>query len=231
MDFIDLGSPYKKEIADNIQQQSYPVISRTFLSVPQIDPSSSFSDVIQRRTSEREFQILSMQKLSEILWLCSKSKGNSINDAGRKWYRKGYPSAGGLHCIDQIVFLNNNNKCDVCLYNHIAHSLDELDVNESEADRFLTVTGDVLSHKNATVVWNVAKINTIEAFYGNCTSLVYRDEGVVQGTYALAASANLVNFCSIGITGEPYISDMFRKTITVRGVGGFYLGGNTSERT
>ena len=224
MDFTDLGSPYKDETSGNPPKQSYPVIGRSFLPVPHDSPSCDFFDVIQRRKSEREFQFFSVERLSYILWICSKSTTVSNNAAGRIWYRKGYPSAGGLHCIDQIIFIKNNNTCSVYLYNHISHSLDCLDVNEVEVNSFLEATDKVLSHKNATIVWNVAKINIILAFYGNCTSLVYRDEGVIQGTYALAASAISANFCSIGITGEPYISNMLNKYITVRGVGGFYIG-------
>jgi SagB-type dehydrogenase family enzyme len=224
MDFIDLDSPYKKDNASDPQKTAYPVISRTFLPVPRSGSPCNFFDVIQRRTSEREFRLLSMDKLSDILWVCSKSKIISTNSSGRIWCRKGYPSAGGLHCIDQLVFIKNNTKFDVYHYNHISHSLDSLEVNGCDVTDFMTATENVLSHKNATVVWNVAKIDIIETFYGNCTSLVFRDEGVIQGTYALAASASLLNFCSIGITGEPYISNMLKDSITVRGVGGFYLG-------
>jgi hypothetical protein len=59
--------------------------------------------------------------------------------------------------------------------------------------------------------------------YNHATSLVWRDAGVLIGHMALVAESLGLNFCPLGITGEPWVSELDKQGKLV-GVGVALLG-------
>jgi len=54
----------------------------------------------------------------------------------------------------------------------------------------------------------VAEPGKTSAKYSSSSSLVWRDAGVLLGHIGLAAESLGLNYCPLGITGEPWVSQL-----------------------
>jgi hypothetical protein len=68
-----------------------------------------------------------------------------------------------------------------------------------------------------------AEPNLTFAKYNEACSLIWRDAGVLQGILSLAAEDLGLNFCLVGVTGEPWVSGLIEQN-TLVGVGAAYVG-------
>jgi hypothetical protein len=81
----------------------------------------------------------------------------------------------------------------------------------------------VLPLSSATLLLFAAEPGMTSAKYENAMSLVWRDAGVLQGHLAMAAEAIGLNFCLLGVIGEPWIGALTDEPGLV-GVGAAYVG-------
>jgi len=224
MDFIELESPERRDRLLPFQTFCYPVTEIIYLPPPSKNESVDFFKIVQSRSTRREFGQIDLRQLSELFWYSAKTSLVIELDEGHKWYHRPSPSGGGRHSIDHIIFRHEEQKWAAFLYDSIAHALGRLEIDSSCIGYWIEELFRTLGIYATTVIWNVAQFQRTTSVYKNASSLIYRDEGAIQATFGLVAEAMNLNFCTIGVSGEPTISGMFMNTKQLRGIGGFYIG-------
>jgi hypothetical protein len=86
------------------------------------------------------------------------------------------------------------------------------------------VAEQIVAPGQGQLLWFCANVEKINAHYEHPESLIWRDAGVLLGVMALVAEALKLNFCPLGISGEPYLSAAFGTLGRLEGVGGAILG-------
>jgi len=81
---------------------------------------------------------------------------------------------------------------------------------------------------SATLLLFVAEPGMTIAKYSNASSLIWRDAGILQGYFAAAAESLDLNFCFLGVTGEPWASQLVDQP-GLCGVGAAYVGAASKE--
>jgi SagB-type dehydrogenase family enzyme len=227
MDIIDLGSPVPRTPPTEVEDFVFPISNRTYLPVPKENIDVNFFETILNRESRREFSKAPIDHIANLLWYSSKVFSTKKLDLNHVWQHRPTPSAGGRHPIDILIIPSPEEK-DVRVYDPIAHTLghiSSLDMNP--IDELFDFLESNFSTDNATVLWFVAQYKKTTSAYENATSLIYRDVGALEATIGLTAEAVGLNHCSIGITGEPWISNFFKTPDGICGVGGMLIGAPT----
>lgn len=81
----------------------------------------------------------------------------------------------------------------------------------------------VLGGDRATRILFLSEPGKTLGKYQNGCSLIWRDAGALLGVMALTATAQGLNFCPLGITGEPWASNLAEQG-KLAGVGFALLG-------
>lgn len=218
---INLKSPVLREKELTFTEFAYPIISTNFLPEPNLNNSIPFCEVLNRRRSQRNFKLLSLECLNSLLWLSARTIETSSTNT--RWEHRPSPSAGGRHPIDIFVLDINKGKTTFFLYQNANHSLAELQLNNDFVLQLIDKSEEVLPRNQATIIWLGAQFDRTMSRYEYGESLVWKDSGVLTSIIALVAESLELNCCPLGITGEPYFSKAF-KTSQLVGVGGIYVG-------
>jgi SagB-type dehydrogenase family enzyme len=186
------------------------------------DPATpEFTQVLRSRRSRRQFGRVSAQHLSLLLHLSAKTVNGIKSESGYSWEHKNSPSAGGLHPIHIVIYRDNR----VGIYDSVAHAIYQLDeVDKSLLESFAVSLNEIVRIDRGTVVWFAADIAKTLANYEDGETLVWRDAGAMLATVSLAAEALNLNCCSLGSTGEPFISQIIPSNRSLYGVGGLIVG-------
>lgn len=229
MDFIELESPERRAHLIPFRTFRYPVTEIIYLSPPSQNEAVDFFRVVKSRSTRRDFGQISLQQLSKLFWFSAKTSLEINLDEGHKWYHKPSPSGGGRHPIDHIIFRYERDKWIAFLYDSIAHALGKLKIDSADIGFWIDDLFSTLGINATTIVWNVAQFHRSTSVYKNASALIYRDEGAIQGTFGLVAEALNLNFCTIGVSGEPTISKLLMSRELIRGIGGFYIGSKNAQ--
>lgn len=225
MDIIDLGSAERRAHHLPFEEFPYPASKITYLPVPEGESSEPFFEVLDRRATRREFGGISQENLSSLLWHAAKVKSSKILEAGHVWQHRPAPSAGGRHPLDLLIITRINRELQVQIYDPIAHALKDLNLpSPRPMENLIRFLQDNFETGQAVILWFAAQVQKTTSVYRNATGLIYRDAGALEATVALAAEALGLNYCSIGITGEPWISNSLGSEGLVCGVGGMLVG-------
>lgn len=225
MNFINSNSPIPRMIEVPYTDFKYEITKRIYLATPESIPAVNFFDIIESRASRREFEKLPIDRLSVLLWYSAKTRLVAKLDKGNLWQHRPTPSAGGRHPID-ILIINSNGEeyAPIYLYDPVAHALCQLSFSNEILKKFLETINNVVPIGKATVIWFAAQFGRTLSKYENGESLVWRDAGALLATMAFAAEALNINCCPIGITGEPWISEILSSNKLVVGAGGCLFG-------
>lgn len=223
MKHINLKSPVVRPKEILYKEFEYPVISRRFLPEPNNNSKKLFTDLINNRTTRRQFASLSFEKLNSILWHSVRTITKNSSEDGIRWEHRPVPSSGGRHPIDIFIIDEKEEKPTLCLYQNTPHALAKLNVNQKTLIELLININNIVPKQNATIIWFGAQFDRISSKYKYGESLVWRDAGALLATLSFVAESLDLNYCPVGITGEPYFSKMLR-TKKVIGVGGIYIG-------
>jgi len=225
MDIIDLRSPEPRENLLTYQEFCYPISETIYLPRPFSMPQYSFAEVLEKRRTRREFLKLPRSALSSLLWYGAKTRLTRNLEKGHKWYHRPGSSAGGRHAIDLLVIEQGISTNDVYLYNPLAHAISKLSINELSAlKELLAAINVIVDVKNATLIWFAAQFKRATSAYLNATTLIYQDAGVLMAILSLVTEALELNFCPIGITGDPWVFRMLQAKDFIRGAGGCLVG-------
>jgi SagB-type dehydrogenase family enzyme len=225
MNPIELGNPVPRDVELKCERFDYHVLKRSSLPVGGLQPATPFFQVLRTRQSRRSFGPLDNGALGALLWHSARTIQANRDSNENGWDHRPTPSAGGRHPVDLVILGRSPADPKSYLYNPAEHCLDEIRI----ADRLsrISLESEARSLVNAeegVVIWLVAEFHVTLAKYANGESLVWRDAGALVATMHLVAEAMCLNFCALGITGEPLASRMLGGRTLLWGVGGCVIG-------
>ncbi len=163
----------------------------------------SFAEVVAARRSRYAFGAPSHMTLGKLFGLTCRVQVELDNRFGFPLSRRPAPSAGGIHPIHVVVHLPDKERLH--RYEPFTHTLVELGSDVDVADLRASMDAIVLGQDAALLLF-IAEPGKTLAKYSDGDSLVWRDAGVLQGFFSLAAEALDLNFTPLGVTGEPWSS-------------------------
>lgn len=222
----DLSSPFPRERELPYSEFLYSIGERSYLPEPDALPAVAFASVLASRESRRSFNPISPDKLNSLLHYSARASVVSSPNQSPRWQHRPTPSAGGRHPIDLLVIQQQGGSQSVHLYQPEPHALAKLKLaaNNLSLDKFCKEVNHVVVQDEATILWFAAQFERTLSKYENGESLVWRDVGALLGTISLVAECLGLNCCAIGITGEPFISELLASNGKVIGVGGLSVG-------
>ena len=222
---VDLASPVPRDSAVPYSEFKYRISEEIFLPEPEIVIEIPFSDVLSARRSRRTFKVISAEKLNALLWHSARAITITPPIHGARWQHRPSPSAGGRHPIDILIIGERRDSQDVFLYDPVAHKLCKLVVKEtSSLDELVNLVNRVIPPEQATIILFGAQFERTLSVYKYGESLVWRDAGALIATLSLVAESLELNCCALGITGEPFLSQIVNSKGKVLGVGGLLIG-------
>lgn len=224
MSWIDLGSPVPKNERVQYTPVIWPTETIKQLFVPNEVTTSPFQDIVTSRRTRRSFGGVSDDILSRFLWFSAHCQEEGSAELGFPLERQPAASAGAIHPIHILALSFDNH----ILWRYIpaGHKLAIVHISKDMLDNLRILVTDVVQPNSGTLLIFVAEPGKTFAKYKNGCSLIWRDAGVLQGHMSLVAEALSLNFCLLGITGDPWVKQLDEKGRLV-GVGMALLGSRT----
>jgi SagB-type dehydrogenase family enzyme len=191
------------------------------LPITDVSELHQLSDILELRRSEREFEDVPVASLAALLWRGARTKASDVSSMGVSIEHRLAPSAGAIHPIHLIIQLPKENGW--ARYNPHAHCLDVLSDASRCLDPLVEHCESVLSRQDGSLILFVAEPGKTSEKYENSESLVWRDAGVLQGCLGLIAASLTLNYCLLGITGNPWVAALSDQG-ELQGVGMAILG-------
>jgi len=220
MTWIDLGNPIPHETPLQHKPYEWPVTDIEYLVEPKELALPSLEKVISTRRTRRTFAPLDQAHLAAFLWLSCRTIARGTNRLGFSITQRPYPSSGAIHPIHLLI---SDNKGGFRRYDPDRHALTTL---ESKNGSFIGIwqsISQVLEPERSTALVLAAEPAKIYTKYKFGNSLIWRDAGVLIGHMSLVSTGLNLNFCPLGITGEPWVSGLDKNGNLV-GVGVALLG-------
>lgn len=221
MTWIDLGDPLPRPTPKSYVPFEWELGEACSLPAPNEALARPFSEVLDARTSKHEFCVVHDQQLGTFLWHACRTRGVGPSNLGFALEHRAAPSAGAIHPIHIIVKRPSEDRW--WLYKPNAHQLVELICATDRLAGLYEFSLQVLGGEEATRILFLAEPGKTLGKYQDGSSLVWRDAGALLGVMALTATAQGLNFCPLGITGEPWASSLADKD-KLAGVGLALLG-------
>lgn len=221
MTWIDLGNPIPRDLPKKQDPFCWPKGEIEYLTNPTSFPVNSFFEVISSRRSRRIFGQVDSNTLATLLWLTCREQARGNSNFGFPLTKRPTPSAGAIHPIHILV--NKHQDSGWVRYIADKHALAEIPSDMISSAEIRVALQNVLSPQHGTLILFVAEPAKTFAKYDHGCSLVWRDAGVLLGHIGLAAEALGLNFCPLGITGEPWANQLDQQGSLV-GVGMALLG-------
>lgn len=229
MEITELPSPELRETESLYKAPVYPIVGRRYLPKPECTPSTSFAEVFSRRRTRRSFGVSSESDISNLLWHASKILETRVEPSGFVWSHRGSPSAGGRHPISIVVLQLGATGQEPELYDPLGHCLCRLELEDARPlEAYAALIRSIIGTTQGTCLCYVADLARSATKYRHCESLVWRDAGCLLATMQLVAEWHGLNFCAVGPTGEPFVSQAFGCPDRLRGVGACVIGGRES---
>src|ERR1700728_1066778 len=192
---IDLPSPTLRSISEPWSAFTFQTGPKQYLPLPpQEGRGPGFFLTLHSRRTRRQLSKIAPDRLSQLLWHSCKVERAMPPSSGVRWQHRTMPSAGGLHCIEVVIISG----AIVTIYDPIGHSLQALEVKETELSELLRETSSLVEIGSGTVIWFAADFDLMLAKYEHGESLVWRDAGCLCATMCLVAEALELGCCPIG---------------------------------
>jgi SagB-type dehydrogenase family enzyme len=166
----------------------------------------SIDEVLEGRRSRREFGLLSIASLSDLLWLTLRSI-EAPNDICAREHRP-LPSFGGLHVIHCLFINVPGMDGQAGVYEPRRHALGILTATGETVKAVVDSFSTVLPIGNGVLVVFAADVERARSSYQNVESLIWRDAGVLIGGLALVAEAMGLSFCALGRIGQTEVDQL-----------------------
>jgi SagB-type dehydrogenase family enzyme len=230
MTWIDLGNPvpHTHRAEDARPPQSpyepykWPVGEIRALGIPTSIEEKPFFRVLDSRRSRRDFAPISAGDLSGLLWHSTRVVEHSKSSLGFELEMRPTPSGGAIHPIHIVI--KNPNDPNGWRYDALSHALFEIPGSNALMEGVIEHSDQLLPPSGATRLIFVAEPGKTFAKYHDGCSLIWRDAGAMLGVLALVAEGLGLNFCPLGITGEPWVRKLAPEGI-LAGVGIALVGG------
>jgi hypothetical protein len=221
MTWIDLGNPIPKPA-----NEQHKLFQWETGEVQRLSPGShvampSLCRVLQERRTVRRFAPLEDDRLSDFLWHACRSHETWTSDLGFDLEFRASPSAGAIHPIHLVI--NRPGDPRWWLYEPRGHFLVELTTASKRLQGLREHSQQVVDASEAIQLLFLAEPGKTLAKYRDGCSLIWRDAGALLAIMALTARGMDLNFCPLGITGEPWASALVEQG-ELAGVGMALLG-------
>lgn len=226
MTWINLGNPRPLDIPIPYRPFEWPVAEVIKLPVPGELRKCDFFEVLEGRRSRRVFDKISMDHIADLLWYCCRVQQNKHADLGFPLSIRSYPSAGSIHPIHVLV--NWSGKEGWLRYDPLEHALIGIPNSESNMAATREAVDSIVTSENGVIIMFLAEPGKTFSKYGDANSLIWRDAGVLLGYLSLIAQALKLSFCPLGITGDPWASQLDKQGRLV-GVGMSVVGTSASS--
>lgn len=220
MTWIDLGNPHPLPEAKPYTPLAWPAGAHVPLPPPSEVAARSFGDVALARRTRRDFSALEAGQLSALLSLTCRVQQVGDATLGFPLTRCPAPSAGAIHPIHLILLESGTSAWQ--RYDPFQHALVNMPTSV-DAQHVRRAMEELLSAPGATLLLLAAEIGMTAAKYDHPWSLVWRDAGVLLGWLSMAAEALDLSFCPLGVTGEPWTSQLLDQP-GLMGVGAAFVG-------
>lgn len=220
MTWEDLGNPTPYPSVETYAAPSWPKGKVNVLPAEAYIETAKFSDVVSSRRSRRTFRRLDVLQLSRLLALTCSVHRTLESPFGVPLSLRPAPSAGAIHPIHVILGASEPHTWQ--RYDPWRHCLVELTSRVVLAEVRTAMDALVPGEEGTLILFAAEPQKTLHK-YEHGGSLVWRDAGVLQGYFALAAEALELNFCLLGVTGEPWVSRLV-DGLHLTGVGAAYVG-------
>jgi len=205
MAWIDLGNPIPLVVPGRYEPYKWPNQDIEYLTAPAQLELPTLDKVVFSRRTRRTFGPLTRGKISQLLWLSCRTIAKGDERLGFPITQCPAPSAGAIHPIHLVLGDQNN---DWRRYDPDQHRLTSLGLAGNMLAGLWQSIEHVIQPEKGTVLLFVAEPGKTYAKYASGNSLIWRDAGVLIGHMALVAEALQLNFCPLGITGEPWIRNL-----------------------
>ena len=215
MNWIDSGNPSPKSQPESYAPHVWRNSHCRFFSAPEKNgndeaqtgnPGKEFFGVLHARRSRRDFSALQTNDLALLLWNCAEIQANSPSSYGFELELRPTPSAGAIHPIH--ILINLPGEPGWFRYDAYAHAIFEIEGAHQTLLPLRPEVEAIMDCQHATLILLVAEPGKTFAKYDHASSLIWRDAGALSATLGLAAEALGLNFCQLGITGEPWASQL-----------------------
>ena len=179
-----------------------------------------FEAVIESRRTRYEFASLPDEQLAALMHLTCRVRAMLSGSLSFSQSFRPVPSAGAIHPVH--VVLHRPGDAALHRYDPYEHGLRQLEV-PVDVRALRAAMHEVIEAPSATLMLLVAEPGMTASKYEDSASLVWRDAGVLLGTIAMAAEALSLNFSPMGVTGEPWASQLIPGA-PLAGVGAAFVG-------
>ncbi|MCE7521198.1 hypothetical protein LZG37_23980 [Halomonas titanicae] len=222
MVWISLDSPTVNDKPGHYLPFAWP--DGQFYPLPEV---SARSDVgllylLERRRTKRSFEVLSDTELSELLWRCAHTQAIADSEYGFELERRPTLSAGAMHPIH--ILADHHGTGNWQRYDSRRHGLHDIPGSASLFKELQQQCDKTLTVGAGTRLLLVAEPGKTLAKYQQGESLIWRDAGVLLAMMALVAEVLGCAFCPLGVTGEPWASQLAPPGV-LTGVGVALIGG------
>jgi SagB-type dehydrogenase family enzyme len=221
MTWIDLGNPRPHNTPRQYTLVDWPDIGLITLPVPKASIHKSFIETVMNRRSRRIFKPVDKQTLADILWLSASVQARIESNFGFDLELRPVSSGGAIHPIHILINFPENNRW--YRYDTEQHVLRAVQLSAPIEAGLNQCIDEIMPRQEALAMLFLAEPGKTFAKYENTCSLIWRDAGIILGHLTLVAEAYALNFCPLGITGEPWASQLCEKGNLV-GVGMALLG-------
>lgn len=203
-------SPSPRSIPEPYELYPWPAGEHLFFaatkgSAPKAASPSVF-EALTRRRSRRSFGPVNIDALGSLLWHTAGILACEPSGYGPRLEQRPTPSAGALHPIH--LLLKMPDLTDWYRYDGEAHALVQVPGVSPALTPLLDQSLEVIDSPFATRIALIAEPGKSYAKYHHAASLIWRDAGALLGTLSIAAEALGMHFCPLGITGEPWVSEL-----------------------
>lgn len=221
MTWIDLGNPMPKLVHDVHELLKWETGEVHPLTATSGIATQPFFQVLRERRTRRQFASLGEAGLADFLWHACRSRETWASDLGFELESRATPSAGAIHPIHLVI--NRPGDPRWWLYEPRGHFLVELITAPERLEGLREHCQQVVYAPEAIQLLLLAEPGKTLAKYSDGCSLIWRDAGAMLAVMALAAQGLGLNFCPLGITGEPWAGGLAKQGKLV-GVGLALLG-------
>lgn len=178
------------------------------ISLP-LAPASAgaWSEVSSTRRSRRTFAPIKLEQIGMLLRHTLYCHRTADSPLGFALQQRAVPSAGAIHPV-HLVMQMPDDPATWARYNPLTHALDVMGTSAEVLDALRIEADRVLVAQPGSLLLFIAEPAKTAAKYENADSLVWRDAGLMQGALATSAEALGLNYCLLGITGDPWVGQL-----------------------
>jgi SagB-type dehydrogenase family enzyme len=201
------------EIRTDLDSISIPEInvdSKKRIRANSKDLSITFAEVLQARTSTRQFNPVESTSVLSALYLSARAREVFITESGYLRSSRPHASAGGRHPSEILLIVNAISGLERGIWYFDPFRAELLLTNLPESF-LVTINGRVNELIGTTapgVLVSVSVLRRTLSRYKNGLSLIWRDAGNLMSTLSLACSANNISSCQLGLSEEFLLGEL-----------------------